>query len=184
MQKLFEYVFSATNTVALYNELARLLTLRPVRSFTRDERDLMTPPGATVTDSSTFDITLMNKIISECRQVNFSSGGRSFSIPTGLRLSRGNIPNLAGANSGDYATLIKDMRNTIMHWPDQEMNQNEFDNLWAFFADLLARIGVSCSDLGDLRSGAYIMSDKFVTSNLQIMKEYRKEIGKRRSFYP
>ena len=107
----------------------------------------------------------------------YTYNGKTFMKPTGLKMDTKNLPVLKNANSTDYAKLIKDFRNTIMHWPNQDMSQKDFDRFWKFFEDVLTAVGVNCAYLNDLKYGGYIMPDQFMNSFIQIMKECRNETG-------
>ena len=176
IRKIVHTVLSASNSVGLFNDLKALINKRPQRAFTNEEKALLQPHSGLV-DTSTLDITLIHKIITQCIDGNFICNGKSFVKPTGLKLDSRVIPSLVNSNQSDHAKLIKDLRNRVMHWPQKQMNQYDFDSLWKFLEDLLQRIGLNCSALGSLKQGGYIMSEEFVKATFDIMKEYRKETG-------
>ena len=178
MQKIIETVLPPSKTLDLHHEMKRLIQMRPPRAFTFEEKALLVPTPPRITDTSTMDITLINKIIGQCLDGRYVYKRKSFEKPTGLRMNSQNIPNLANANLSDFSTLIKDFRNTVMHWPDQYMNQYDFDRFWNFLEDILNFLGLNCPDLANLKYGGYIMPDQFINSFTQIMKDSRREVGK------
>ena len=168
---IFNRVFSESNTPQLRQELQRLLQLRPPRTFTAEDRQLMENHN-----SLCFDITLINKIAGECRVVNFTCNGNAFQRPTGIRFSKENIPLLDNSTSGDHLTLIKDLRNTIFHWPNTTLQEQEFQEIWDFLYALLQRIGIDCIDLQTVRRSSFLNED-YLRSLLFILNERDREIG-------
>ena len=177
--KLLHSVLPPSMTAALYHELKGLLGRRPKKAFRQDERILLVPNPPALTDTSVLDISLVNKLIEQCREDRYVYNGRSFDKPTGLKFDIHNLPCLRTSNNSDKAILIKDFRNTVMHWPDQTMSQYYFDKLWDFFEDLLNHVGLNCSGLGALKYGGYLMPDQMMKSFGQILKERTNESQRR-----
>ena len=179
--KLIHDVFPPSDTQQLYADLQRLIAFRPPKTF-KNEKELMVPSNALVTNTAAWDITLIHKIFTECLNAKFvCNNGKSFQTPkTGVSIPNPpplQLPSLTGTNSGDHLNLLKSFRNVLAHWPNQQMSKQDFDTCWAFLIKLLTAVGIDCTPLADLEYGAYLTSENFA-SLVCIMKEKDRKIGK------
>ena len=160
----------------LYQEIQKLLNMtsgkgakKLVKSFNKGEFGLMQSANGE-TDSSTFDVSLICKIIGVCRDVNFSYQNNQFVYPTGIPFDVNTPPSLTHANSGDCVQLLKDLRNAILHAPAGNMKESQFKSLWKFMSDLFRCIGYNAVDMEELEK-ASVISENFKAALMKSLKD-------------